>query len=83
MLRLYLLQRQVENGVLSKAEEALAKAKEDIAKAVCRQCGGNQFSGCKLGFGMDCPGLSSTGNDNAKSEEGHRDSTPPSEWTQY
>lgn len=77
------IQRQVENGVLSKAEEALAKAKEDLAKAVCRQCGGNQFSGCKLGFGMDCPGLSGTGHDNVGAEEGHRDSAPPSEWTQY
>lgn len=77
------VQRQVENGVLSKAEEALAKAKEDLAKAVCRQCGGNQFSGCKLGFGMDCPGLSGTDHDNVGSEEGHRDSAPPSEWTQY
>ena len=77
------IQRQVENGVLSKAEEALAKAKEDLAKAVCRQCGGNQFSGCKLGFGMDCPGLSGTDHDNVGSEEGHRDSAPPSEWTQY
>lgn len=52
--------RQVENGVLSKAQAALAKAKEDVLKAVCRQCGGNQFSGCKLGFGDDCPGLEGT-----------------------
>ena len=52
--------RQVENGVLSKAQAALAKAKEDVLKAVCRQCGGNQFTGCKLGFGDDCPGLEGT-----------------------
>ena len=52
--------RQVENGVLSKAEEALAKAKDDLAKATCEQCGGNQYTGCRFGFGDDCPGLEGT-----------------------
>ena len=52
--------RQVENGILSKAEEALAKAKDDLIKALCEQCGGNQFTGCRFGFGPECPGLEGT-----------------------
>ena len=48
--------RQVENGVLSKAKAALLEA-HNIAKGMCGRCGGNQFSGCKLGFGSSCRGL--------------------------
>jgi len=52
--------RQVLDGNLTKAQEAVAKAKDAVAKAVCRQCGGNQFTGCRFGFGDDCPGLEGT-----------------------
>ena len=48
--------RQVENGVLSKAKAALLEA-HNIAKGMCGKCGANQFSGCKLGFGSNCRGL--------------------------
>ena len=50
--------RQVENGVLSKAKAALLEA-HNIAKGMCGKCGANQFSGCKLGFGSNCRGLQS------------------------
>jgi hypothetical protein len=68
--------RQVENGTLSKAEEALAKAKDDLAKALCEQCGGNQFTGCRFGFGPECPGLEGT----TELGEGDRDDYHPSEY---
>lgn len=51
--------RQVENGVLSKAKAALAEANDNVAKGICERCGANQFSGCKLGFGPNCRGLQS------------------------
>lgn len=68
--------RQVENGTLSKAEEALAKAKDDLAKALCEQCGGNQFTGCRFGFGPECPGLEGT----TELGEGERDDYHPSDY---
>lgn len=68
--------RQVENGVLSKAEEALTKAKDDLAKALCEQCGGNQFTGCRFGFGPECPGLDGT----TELGEGQSDDYHPSEY---
>ena len=68
--------RQVENGTLSKAEEALAKAKDDLAKALCEQCGGNQFTGCRFGFGPECPGLEGT----TELGEEDRDDYHPSEY---
>jgi len=53
--------RQVENGSLTKAAvEALAGANDAVAKAMCEQCGGNQFTGCRFGFGDECPGLEGT-----------------------
>ncbi len=52
--------RQINNGILSKAQKALIKAKDELAKAMCEQCGGNQFTGCRFGFGDDCPGLEGT-----------------------
>jgi hypothetical protein len=68
--------RQVENGTLSKAEEALAKAKDELVKAMCEQCGGNQFTGCRFGFGDDCPGLEGT----TEMGEGEREDYHPSEY---
>ena len=68
--------RQVENGTLSKAEEALTKAKDDLAKALCEQCGGNQFTGCRFGFGPKCPGLDGT----TELGEGQSDDYHPSEY---
>lgn len=68
--------RQVENGTLSKAEEALAKAKDDLTKALCEQCGGNQFTGCRFGFGPECPGLEGT----TEMGEGESRDSHPSEY---
>lgn len=68
--------RQIENGTLSKAEEALSKAKEDLAKALCEQCGGNQFTGCRFGFGPECEGLKGT----TELGEGTSDDYHPSEY---
>lgn len=52
--------RQVEEGNLSKAKEALDNANfmaEAITKAVCHACGGNQYTGCQGGLGPTCPHL--------------------------
>lgn len=49
--------RQVTEGVLSKAVEALQSANDMLEKAICRECGGNKYTGCRFGFGADCPGL--------------------------
>ena len=46
--------RMVVEGHLSKARDMLAKAR-------CVKCGGDQYSGCRMGLGPRCPGLAGAG----------------------
>ena len=46
--------RQVVEGHLSKAREMLSKAR-------CEKCGGDQYTGCRMGLGPRCPGLANVG----------------------
>jgi len=46
--------RQVVEGHLSKARDM-------VNKANCEKCGGNQYTGCRMGLGPRCPGLAGAG----------------------
>jgi len=60
--------RQVVDGILS-------KAKDMVEKGICRECGGNQFTGCQYGI-ASCDGLQGTGFDTGGYEMRHDPSDP-------
>ena len=50
------------NGVDRMVVEGhLSKARDMLAKANCEKCGGNQYTGCRMGLGPRCPGLAQAG----------------------